>query len=115
MATQQQLKNKAADRLGMRAIGQTLSHAQNQMFQSAYDALYDRLENDGKVAWAKSGDIPDAFLPPISAMLAFELADDVGIAGERFARLQNSAYNAQKDLCALLAKPYVSQSNVTDY
>lgn len=115
MATQQQLKNKAAKRLGILATGQALTGPQDAILQTAYNSLYDRMLRDGRVVWAKDADIPDALLDPLSALLANKSADDFGVSDARYVRLQNAVRKAEREISSYVAPAYVPPSDPKDY
>jgi len=88
---------------------------QDLQASTAYDSVYGRLLAKELAVWAKAGEVPDACVEPVVALLAFELANEYGVSDSRWQRLQFSAGNAEGELRTLVFPSYVSTTEVTDY
>lgn len=88
---------------------------QDAQVTTAYNSVYDRLLSKDLAVWAKESDIPDTYVEPVVAILAFELTEEYGVSDSRWQRLQFRALKAEPELRMLIFPRYVSTTEAVDY
>lgn len=113
MATAAEIRNKAADKLGIKAVGQTLEHAIKSDIDSAYVEVYARLRDEDLVNWAFTAEVPDAIVDPVVDLVAFARAHRA--SGERYQRLLLMATQAEVRIRRSIQGDYFSDESEAKY
>lgn len=87
MATKAEVRNTAAGMLGRRRIGQAINDAVKTRLDESYAYVYADLKDEGLAIWASTGTIPDEIAPLVSALMALDASNDIGISKERYQRI----------------------------
>lgn len=91
MSTATQIREKALRKLGVKATGQiTQSEIQDDL-DNAYTEVWAGLNALGLTTWDSDEDIPDEFVDPVVAMVAFARANEYSIPNDRFQRIDLDA------------------------
>ena len=87
MATKAEVRNTAAGMLGRRRLGQAITNDLKTRLDEAYNYVYADIKDEGLNTWASTGAIPDEVAPMVSALMAYNATNDVGVSKERYARI----------------------------
>lgn len=87
MATKSEVRDTAAGMLGRRRIGQAIAADLTARLDQSYRYVYEDLKDDDLAIWASDEDIPDKVAPLVSALMALDASNDVGISNERYQRI----------------------------
>lgn len=115
MTTASQLRDRAAQKLGLLRLGQELQSQDADRITQAYLEVYNKLKKDGFATWAYSGDIPEEFVNDLAFMVAESCLDDYGISQARYERIKIGAQNAMRDIMKFASPEYVSQEEPRDF
>lgn len=122
MATTAEIRNKAAQKLGLLGVGQTLQSNISSDLDDAYTEVYGMIESLGLATWGTSStNVPDALVTPIVDMVAGVRATRYAIPGERFQRIileyhgGGGVPSAEEKLRALIAPPSVPQTKIQNF
>lgn len=111
--TKTQLVERALQKLGKLALGQTAEAAMQDDMEDAYDQIYARLENKGMTVWSSTDSVPDEFVEDVVALMAFERAE--GIPEARYQRLFNDANRAFVAISATVSGKWLNSRDVEDF
>ena len=114
MASIAQIRNRAAESLGILPIGQVLENQYVVRLEQAYAEVYAEIKEHGLAFWAADADIPDKFTPHIIALVAFN-ALSLGASDSRAAKVSAQASEAIPMIRELGATRYTSDSYPKDY
>lgn len=98
MATAAEIRNKAAKKLGVLATGQTLESEIADDLDEAYDEVYAALDAKNLVTWDYDEEIPDEYIGPVVALVAFARADEYGIPNDRYQRIAGDMSRALNEI-----------------
>lgn len=115
MATIAEVRDRAANDLGLLRVGQSLQAQDNTRITAAYNEVYAHLKNDGLATWTSTGDIPTELVPHVVAYVAQNCLNTYSVSLDRYQRILNSVVIATKELPKLVTKHYVSQEEATDF
>ena len=115
MATAAQIRNKAASKLGIKAIGQTLENAVSSDLDEAYDEVYARLRDEDLVSWHSTAEVPDEVVSPVVDLVAFARADEYKVNGEKYQRLMLAASQAEVRIRRSLQDDYFKDASDAVY
>ncbi len=115
MATKAEIRDRAAQDLGILQLGQALQSQDATRIESAYDEVYAQLKKDGLAVWASSGNTPDEITPHVSALVAENCAGVYGLSSERFQRVVFAASKGKREIRKYATQDFVSQDEATDY
>ena len=110
--TKAEIRDRALQKLGKLAAGQTAKGLDKDTVDDAYDQVYARLERRGLVSWAADS-VPDEFVEDIVAVIAFERSE--GVPQERYARLASDARRAQVNIAGTLSGHWENPREVEDF
>lgn len=110
-----EIRDRAANELGILTLGQSLQAQDAQRIEQAYDEVYDYLDGQGLAIWAISDSVPDKVCPYVIAMVAFNCADGYGISQERNQRITAKFTIAEKKIRELVLPEYVAQDEAVNY
>ena len=115
MATTAEVRDRAANLLGILPLGQSLQAQDAARISSGYNEVYERLRLDGLATWTSTGSIPNEVVPHVVALVAENCVNDYGCSTERYQRIVISAAAAPDEISKLVAKFHVSQNGADDY
>lgn len=113
--TKAQIKERAATRLGIVAIGQALSHEDGVRLEQAYNEVYEYLKTHGIASFAASSDVPSDIAPYFITMIAHNCIDDYKIPNELYQRIAIDFSQAEHKIRALVIPDYISTTQPTGY
>lgn len=70
MATEAEVRDRAANDLGMLRLGQSLQNQDKVRIETAYDEVYEQLKEEGLATWASDGSIPTKLVPHVAILIA---------------------------------------------
>lgn len=119
MATKAELRDRAAEMLGLLPIGQTLASQHSTRIEAGYDEVYADLKTRGLNVWASTGDCPDEINPYVAALIALSCTETYPISEARYVRIVNKVgIDGQKGylkISELVSPEYESTDLPTDF
>jgi len=88
MASAQQIRETAAENLGILGEGETLPSYESDDLDQAYIEVYKELEGLELTAWAQAGDVPDQYARSVAILVAAARAVKYQIPDNRYQRLK---------------------------
>lgn len=82
---------------------------------TAYDQVYDELEQDGLTIWPKAGPIVDRVMAHLAALMAFNCVPSVPVSDERYRMILDKRNIAKPQIRRAVTKNYTSPDDVHDY
>lgn len=111
-ATAAQIREKAARKLGVLGIMQTLSAEIAADLDAAYTEVYDELETRGVATWAFSSSVPSQYVNPVVSLVAMYRATDYGLPVERYQMVMAEGMQALNKMRALQARRPMGQTEI---
>jgi len=108
MATKAEVRDRAANDLGLLRLGQSLQSQDATRIESAYDEVYQDLVDQGVATWTSTGAIPTKVVPHVAALVADNCLNTYSVADSRYARIKASSANAFREIRRLVTAHYVS-------
>ena len=110
-ATKADLATKVLQRLQVIDADEVAANADHQFVEDTYDDVHELLTEQGHVTWNLASNIPTGAVQPMTAILAYECAQEFGISG---AELQSYQIRANEGLLSLrrLGRGYTEPSSV---
>jgi hypothetical protein len=115
MADLEAVRKRAGMLLGIVAEPDSLRAEDDSLLSRIYDEVYDSLDREGLAEWSKLGSVPDAVVPHIAAIMAFDAAVPKKISGEQFNRILALRNVARPEIRRLMIPDYESVEPVVDY
>jgi hypothetical protein len=115
MATKAEVRNRAANDLGLLRLNQDLQAQDVTRIEAGYDEVYAQLKKEGLAIWASTAEVPDELVPHMVALVADNCLATYGVSPERFQRIKSSSIPAMREIRKLTAPHYPSLDNPTDY
>jgi hypothetical protein len=115
MATVAETKHKAGRMLGVVRMLQALKAEHDALLQEAYDQAYADLDEEGYATWASTGEVPDAVMPHLAALMAFSVCTDLGVSAERYQAILAQRNVAMPNIRRLTTPAHESVDEPTDY
>lgn len=115
MATKAELRDRAANDLGILRLGQSLQDQDKVRIEKAYDEVYAQLKEDGLATWASTGESPDFLTPHIASMMADNCLGVYSVSDKRYQRIKLAEANAKREIRKFATADYVSQEEAVDY
>ena len=113
--TKAQIRNRAANLLGILPFGQALQSQDSDRIEQAYDEVFEYLKEMGLATWASTGSVPNNLATHVIAMVAHNCLDDYGVSNDRFSRILNRYGVAEKEIRKIIVVPYSSQTPPRDF
>jgi hypothetical protein len=98
MATATQIRTKALKKLGVLATGQTTQSEIQADLDRAYEEVYAALAAKNLVTWEIDEEVPDEYVMPVVALVAFARADEYGIPNDRYQRIAGNMTRATAEI-----------------
>jgi hypothetical protein len=115
MVTKADIRDRTAQEIGILQIGQSLEDTDRVRIEQGYDEVYADLKRNNLNFWSATGDIPNQFVPYVTALIADNISDTYSIPNERYARLLPKIQKAKAKIASLGAEPYKSTKKPLDY
>ena len=115
MATKADIRNRAAESLGVLPIGQALENQYKTRIDDAYAEVYAELKEEGLAYWSENSDIPAKFVPYVAALVANNALIVINTTNTRADRIEARAFIATRRIRELGAEPYVSETENVDF
>lgn len=117
--TKAKVKEDAAERLGIKTVGQAINPAHSNKLDQYWDAAYDELKDEDINVFSSSGPVPDKVFPWLASMIALHATESFSVSEERYARiLRKSGTNnesALRQIRKYAQNEFENISKVTDY
>lgn len=91
MATASEIRDRAANDLGMLRLGQSLQAQDSTRITDAYTEVYAKLRKNGLATWASTAEVPDEVVPHVVAMVARNCLNTYSCSQERYQRIMIAA------------------------
>jgi len=88
MATSQQIRETAAENLGILGEGQTLRAYETADLNQAIEEIYNELQAKNLITWSSGADVPDQYARSFAMMVAEARAVKYQIPDERYQRIK---------------------------
>jgi len=115
MATKAQIRDRAAQNLGILRIGQSLQYQDQTRLESAYDEVYEDLKDRGEATWASTASVPTKLAPHVAALVAENGLDTFNVGNDRYNRVKIAANTARREIPRLNTPEYEDVEQPTDY
>ena len=119
MATRNEVRDRAANDLGLLMLGQSLQAQDSTRILAGYDEVYASLKKDGLATWASTAEVPDEVVPYMVTLVAHNCLNVYGVSVERYNRIMLLAGTngevARGEIRRLVKPDYVSMDDPTDY
>lgn len=115
MATKNEIRDRAANKMGVLRRNQQLNSEDDTRISAAVDEVYAQLKKDGKATWASTGTTPDELTPHVAALVAENAMDDFSIPPERYNRIAKAALIAQREIAKFTVSDFSPPDSVEDF
>ena len=119
MATASEIRDRAANDLGLLRLGQSLQSQDSTRITDGYTEVYAKLKKDGLATWASTAEVPDELVPHVVAMVARNCLLTYPASPERYQRIMLAAgpedATALREIRRLSVPDFISQDEATDY
>ena len=120
MATIAEVRDRAANDLGILRLNQTLQAQDSTRITAAYNEVYAALKKDGLATWTSTGDIPTDLVPHVAALVADNCLSTYSVSVDRYTRIKNmvgpdDGNKSKRALRKLVTPDYVSMENDPGY
>lgn len=119
MATAAEIRDRAANDLGLLRLGQSLQAQDATRIADGYTEIYAQLKKDGLATWASTAEVPDELVPHVVALVCMNCMNTYGVSQERALRILSasgpSGMTAKREIRKLTANHFPSQDEPTDY
>ena len=119
MATKAEIRDRAAENLGLLPIGQSLASQHVTRIEAGYDEVYDQLKEEGLATWAEANEVPDQLVPWVAGLVALNGTETYPISTARYqrivAKVGTDGSLGRRAIRRLTTPDHVSLSEPTDY
>lgn len=115
MATKAEIRDRAANKLGILPFNQDLDHENKVRIESAFDEVYAQLKKDGQATWASTGSSPDELTNHVVFLVAENCLDDYSVSDTRYMRIKAGAQVARREIQKLTTSDFASQDDPQDF
>lgn len=117
--TKAQIRDRAAEELGILPIGQTLQAQDDARITQAYNEVYADLKGEGLATWASTASVPDECVPHVVMLVAHSLVGAYSVSQDRMNRILLKAGadgdRAKRELRRVVQNHHVSATGPRDY
>lgn len=107
---------RALRRAGKLSYNESAEGQLNADALQAYDEVYDELSELGIVDWGSTASVPNEYVFHVTSMVAYRLADMLGVSDARYMRLANDNAKAEPAIRRMFNSYYTpTQIKVVDY
>ena len=115
MATIAEVRDRAANDLGILRLGQSLQSQDSTRITTAYNEVYAQLKEDGIVTWTSTGAIPTHLVPHVASLVADNCLNTYSVSNDRYKRIKAAVLLAMPEIRKFTTQFHASQDNPTDY
>lgn len=115
MATKAEIRNRAARKIGVLGIGQTLGAQYTGVVDEAYDNVFYQLRAKGFNTWAYAAEVPAQVADYYSTLVANKCAVELGASSEKIATLAAQEPQAMREIQLYLSPSYASGDDPEDF
>lgn len=115
MATAQQIRETAAENLGILGEGETLPSYETADLNQAYTEVYAELQALDLAAWAYTSNVPDQYAKHVAMLVAESRAAKYQVPEERYQRIRLEADKAIRMIRRLQARAKMGQTIIENY
>ena len=115
MATAQQIRETAAENLGILGEGEVLPSYESDDLDQAYSEVYKELEGLELTAWAQTSDVPDQYARSIAMLVAEARAVKYQIPDNRYQRVKFESIEAMSMIRKLQARSKMGQTEIENF
>lgn len=115
MATKQQIRETAAENLGILGEGEVLPSYESADLDQAYAEVFAELQIRNLTTWSSTGNIPDQYARHVAMLVAEARAVKYQIPNDRYQRIKLEAEQALMRLQKLQARAKMGQTEIEDY
>lgn len=118
--SKQQIRDRAANDLGLLQLNQSLAAQHVTRIESGYDEVNDELTAGQLKFWSTS--VPDRYVPWLVALVAMNCLNTYAVSPERFQRITLGTNNltqgmdlAKAKIKEISTRAWVAEDEITDY
>jgi len=119
MATKAEIRDRAAENLGLLPVGQSLASQHVTRIEAGYDEVYAELKEEGLAVWANASEVPDKLVPWVSALVELNCTETYPLSTPRYqriiAKVGTDGSLGRRAIRRLVTPDHVSLSEPTDY
>lgn len=115
MATATEIRDRAAQELGVLRLNQSLPAEHATRITQGYAEVYAKLKKDGNATWPYAGEVPDEITPEIVFLVAENCLGTYSVSEAKFNRIKLGAENARREVRKFTAPDYVSQEEAEGF
>lgn len=115
MATKQQIRETAAENLGILGEGETLPSYESDDIDQAYIEVFNELQALNLTAWPITGDIPDQYARSIAILVAEARVIKYQKSDQIYNRIRAEKEVALARIRELQAKPKLGQTEIENF
>jgi len=115
MATAQQIRQTAAENLGILGEGETMPSYETADLNQAYVEVYAELEALDLAAWDYANNVPDRFAHSVSMLVAESRAVKYQVPNDRYERIKLEAQAAMNKIRKLQTRSKFTQTEIENY
>lgn len=108
MATQENIRDRAGNDLGILRLNQSLQDQDAKRIESAYTEVYAQLKQEGLATWAYEGEVPDEVVPYVVALVADNCLSTYGVSDKRYQRIKIAVSSALDNIRKNVNDDYIS-------
>ena len=97
MATAAQIRETAAENLGIHGEGETLPSYETDDLNQAYTEVYAKLEALRLTTWSETSDVPDQYADSVAMLVAEQRAIKYQIPDNRYMRIKAAGWGLDED------------------
>jgi len=115
MATLAQVRENAAENLGILGEGETLPSYETADLDRAYAEVYAELQADELTTWSSTAAVPDQYAWSVAMLMADHRAVKYGVDPSRYQWIKIEAGIAINRIRALMMKQKMGQTEIENY
>lgn len=113
--TKAQVKEHAAEILGIKPVGQDIQQPASLALDRYWDAAYDEMKADNINVFSSSGPIPDKLFHHFAMLIAQKGAVSFSVPDARYQRINMEAQRAMREFRKYAVDSYQSVEQVVDF
>lgn len=113
--TKTQIKEHAAEILGIKTVGQDITQPWTVKLDLMWDAAYDQLKSENINIFGSSGPVPDRLYHQIGMIIADMGKTAISVSDPRYQRITMETSQAWRDVRKFAVDRYESINKPTDY
>ena len=115
MATATQIRETAAENLGILGEGETLPSYESADLDQAYTEVYKELQGLNLTTWDESADVPDQYARSMAMLVAESRCVKYQIPDNRYQRIKIEAIEAMAMVRKLQARAKMGQTEIENF